>query len=171
MLREAAGMTQQEIGVQLGVSRNVVSNWERGVSQPDNDFLLPLCQIFHCSPTKFLNIDKHTYEWYLNTYKVNGGSIEEYAVANPDIMEMQLYLANEWDGNYPILKLMDYMYAMLDEEDRSHISYLLGMMFKARYEFADRSPLVDKAYKRLPEFVDEWHNLNAKAEEKRRLHG
>ncbi len=44
--RKKAGISQQDLGEMLGVTRNTVVNWEGGKYRPDIDLLLPLCDIF-----------------------------------------------------------------------------------------------------------------------------
>ena len=40
--RKAAGLSQESLGERLGVSRQAVSRWERGVGFPDINTLEPL---------------------------------------------------------------------------------------------------------------------------------
>jgi transcriptional regulator with XRE-family HTH domain len=49
-LREAAGMTQMDLAVQMGVTIATVSNWERGTSEPFARHLLKLARLFNVSP-------------------------------------------------------------------------------------------------------------------------
>ena len=46
-LREAAGMTQEELAAVLFVTRQTVSNYERGTSRPDLDMLLQIANALH----------------------------------------------------------------------------------------------------------------------------
>ncbi|WP_253904833.1 helix-turn-helix transcriptional regulator [Adlercreutzia sp. ZJ473] len=48
-LRAAHGMTQEQLAVLLGVSRQSVTKWESERAYPEMDKLLSLCQIFGCS--------------------------------------------------------------------------------------------------------------------------
>ena len=45
-LRKARGLSQEELAVQIGVSRQSVSKWEAGQSQPDLDKVLALSDFF-----------------------------------------------------------------------------------------------------------------------------
>lgn len=45
-LRDARNMTQEHLAMLLGVTRQAVSKWEGGVSTPDMDKLVRLCEIF-----------------------------------------------------------------------------------------------------------------------------
>ena len=47
--RKAAGLTQEKLGEKLGVSKNAVSKWERGLNLPDASIMQGLCAILGCS--------------------------------------------------------------------------------------------------------------------------
>jgi transcriptional regulator with XRE-family HTH domain len=46
VLRARAGLTQEALAERLGVSRQAVAKWEKGLSVPDPEKLLKLCAIF-----------------------------------------------------------------------------------------------------------------------------
>ncbi len=46
-LRTGAGLSQKELGDQLGISNRAVSKWEKGLSLPSIDNLMKLAEIFH----------------------------------------------------------------------------------------------------------------------------
>jgi len=48
-LREEKGMKQIELSQALQVSQGTLSNWERGVHNPDNEALGQLAKLFECS--------------------------------------------------------------------------------------------------------------------------
>ena len=48
-LREEKGLKQTELALMLEISQGTLSNWERGVHDPDNETLGRLAQIFDCS--------------------------------------------------------------------------------------------------------------------------
>lgn len=48
-LRHAKGFSQEELAAQLGVSRQAVSKWEKGLSSPDTENLLALAALFEVS--------------------------------------------------------------------------------------------------------------------------
>ena len=45
--REANGFTQDYISLQLNISRQAYSNYERGNRNPDIDLLIKLCNLYH----------------------------------------------------------------------------------------------------------------------------
>ena len=49
-LREAAGLTQLEVAVRLGVTITTVYNWERGAAEPSARNLLEIARLFNVSP-------------------------------------------------------------------------------------------------------------------------
>ena len=48
-LRATRNMTQEQLAMLLGVSRQSVTKWEAEKSYPEMDKLLKMCQIFECS--------------------------------------------------------------------------------------------------------------------------
>lgn len=48
-LREEKSLKQTELAQMLEISQGTLSNWERGVHDPDNETLGHLAQIFDCS--------------------------------------------------------------------------------------------------------------------------
>lgn len=45
-LRKSKGLTQEELAVQLGVVRQTISKWEKGLSVPDSQMLIELSERF-----------------------------------------------------------------------------------------------------------------------------
>ena len=48
-LRAAHKLTQEQLAVRLGVSRQSVAKWESGTTYPEMDKLIALCQLFECT--------------------------------------------------------------------------------------------------------------------------
>ena len=48
-VRKAAGLTQEQLGELVGVSRQAVSKWESGQAVPDALTITALCQKLHVS--------------------------------------------------------------------------------------------------------------------------
>ena len=53
-LRRAAGYSQQQLANLLYVNQTAVSQWERGITTPNNDTLLQLCEIFNTTTDNIL---------------------------------------------------------------------------------------------------------------------
>lgn len=47
--RKQAGLTQEQLGEALGVSRQAVSKWESGQANPDVTYVVKMCELFHLS--------------------------------------------------------------------------------------------------------------------------
>lgn len=53
-LRQAVGMTQQDVATRLGITRQAYSNYEAGLREPDYDTLCALAHLLHCSLSRLL---------------------------------------------------------------------------------------------------------------------
>lgn len=56
-LRKKAGLSQEELANQLGVSRQAVSKWESGSSYPEMDKLILMTKLFKCTLDDLVNDD------------------------------------------------------------------------------------------------------------------
>ena len=54
-MRKRKGLTQKELAEQLEISDKTVSKWECGKGMPENDFMLPLCDILQISANELLS--------------------------------------------------------------------------------------------------------------------
>lgn len=161
--RKAKGLTRKELAQSIGVSEAIIRNWENGTTSIPTEYLWSLCRVFRCSPTAFIYLDHKSFDWYTENFDLHNG-IEDFAVANPDLMDMVLWMVNEWDGNFGMLTLMAYYYCNLSKYERSHISYITGAMYSFKYRNIPKTPMQELAYKRLTEYFDEWYNLIGKNE-------
>lgn len=55
-LRKAAGLTQEKLGAQLGVSPQAVSKWENSECLPDLTLIPALCAVLHISADALLEV-------------------------------------------------------------------------------------------------------------------
>ena len=55
--RKKAGLSQEELALKLGVSRQAVSKWECGESSPDTDNLIALSKIYHVSLDELVGVE------------------------------------------------------------------------------------------------------------------
>lgn len=44
-------MTQSQVGKEMGVTKDTISNWERGKTSPTGNQLLKLCELYNVSPS------------------------------------------------------------------------------------------------------------------------
>ena len=49
LLRKQAGLSQEQLGDKMGVSRQAVSKWESGQVNPDLQYIMALCRLFEVS--------------------------------------------------------------------------------------------------------------------------
>lgn len=54
-LRKERGLSQEDLAVQITVSRQTVSRWEQGASLPDAENILQLCKLFGISADYLMN--------------------------------------------------------------------------------------------------------------------
>lgn len=60
--RKEKGLTQEQLSSKLGVSKNAVSKWERGICLMDLSLLKPLSQLLNISLSELLSGDKNINE-------------------------------------------------------------------------------------------------------------
>ena len=63
--REAAGLSQTEVGKLLGVTPQFISNWERGVSSVPLEFAKTVCLIYGMPKEKYVAKCVEFYGFYL----------------------------------------------------------------------------------------------------------
>lgn len=68
-LRKKKNLSQEDLANILNVSRQTISKWETGESNPDIDKIVPLCNFFEISTDEFLKGRDIVYERKLNKEK------------------------------------------------------------------------------------------------------
>ena len=53
-LRKEKGLSQEDVANIIGVSRQTISKWETGESNPDFDKILPLCDLYNISTDELI---------------------------------------------------------------------------------------------------------------------
>lgn len=71
VFRNRKGLSQDELSQKLGVSRQSISNWENGSSQPSIEFVKKLSEIYGVSVDDLLNVDKPIEDCYKKEEKVS----------------------------------------------------------------------------------------------------
>ena len=61
-IRKAEGLSQEEFGNKIGVSRQMVSKWEIGESSPRTDKINKICTTFGITPAEFISDDEENKE-------------------------------------------------------------------------------------------------------------
>lgn len=65
-LRESKGWIQRDLAFRMSVKSNTISNWEKGISRPNLDQLVQLCQVLSVTSDSLLGLDKTGMERTLN---------------------------------------------------------------------------------------------------------
>ena len=60
--RKSAGISQEKLADMLGVSRQAVSKWETGETQPEMANLMAICRILNITPNELLGYEKKAYK-------------------------------------------------------------------------------------------------------------
>lgn len=70
-LRKEKGLTQEQLGEQLGVTNKTISRWETGLYLPPADALLAMSEMFGVSINEILNGNRLTEEEYKRAAEEN----------------------------------------------------------------------------------------------------
>jgi len=60
-LREARGLSQEQLAQAIGTTNQTISNYETGTTEPDIDAITKLCQFFNVTAGYLLNIEKYNF--------------------------------------------------------------------------------------------------------------
>ena len=104
--RKAAGLSQEALGEELGVSRQAVSKWENGKSYPDIHSLLLLSALFDVSLDQLIKGDLETMKQEVNAADVKA--------MNRDAIIFSILLAATIILPVPLLKWFD-LYGLIPE--------------------------------------------------------
>ena len=67
-IRDASGMTQEELAEKMFITRQTISNWENGKSQPDVETLSKLSELFSVEVTELIYGKKGSYVNFQKKY-------------------------------------------------------------------------------------------------------
>ena len=84
-LRKQKGYSQQELADKINVTKQTISQYERGVREPDYDNLLALCDIFNVSAGYLLGKEDVTMR-FLNTDELQ--MVESGYYLNPETAQI-----------------------------------------------------------------------------------
>lgn len=89
--RTFRGIKQQELADQLGKSKSVISNWERGENSPDVEICAQLCKILKVTPNELFGWDTNPeYERWLEEQK---SIMEHIEKMTKEKQELELQIA------------------------------------------------------------------------------
>lgn len=83
-MRKSQGLTQKELGEQLGLSDKAVSKWECGKGLPDNSIMLNLCEILNISVNELLSGERLSSSDYNRKAEENMMSLIQETKDNKD---------------------------------------------------------------------------------------
>ena len=89
-LRKDKNLTQEALANKLGITKNAISKWERGLSMMDMSLLIPVCDLLDVSITELLNgeriesskIKEQTDNAIKNTIKYSNEKIRKNRIKN-----------------------------------------------------------------------------------------
>ena len=62
-LRKEKGLSQEQLALEIGVSRQSISKWERGVSQPELSNIDKICEVLEITPNELMGyIDERSHK-------------------------------------------------------------------------------------------------------------
>ena len=77
-LRQAKGLTQEELAKRIGVTKQTISNWENGNITPALDVLITLVEFFHTTPNGMLG--------YQNPFTIDVSGLSEQEIAHIEMI-------------------------------------------------------------------------------------
>lgn len=162
ILRESRGITQTQLANLIGISRDMLSNWETGRSKIHADYIRPISKALNYSADYILNYEYETEESYKKRFdKING--LINWAIRDEDNADMVSFLSNEFSGNFDGVVLMSYIYSKLPSNMRKHISAMIIYTFRSAY-YENRTTNIDSAeFEAIDKkYISLWHELDRK---------
>ena len=130
-LRRKNGITQEQLALQLGVSRQTVSKWESGQT-PELAKLLELSELFSCKLDDFLKQDLSIQTSPVRILRVKGFSMARYVMISPHAQADLLAYFQNWAKNCGLRRApyISWSYPYLSSEQKLRLG-LTG--FEAAY--------------------------------------
>jgi len=102
-LRKTKNLSQETLADVLGVSRQTVSKWETGESNPDFDKIVPLCDFFNISTDELLKGEKFYLEKNIEKEKTKNKALTiSLCIAIFVVMMILVITIDEVGGNDPL---------------------------------------------------------------------
>lgn len=80
------GLTQQEFASRIHKAQNTVANWEKGISSPDVDIVLDICNVLEITPNELYGWDKcKELEDYLSEQQKNMEEMQQLIQQRNDL--------------------------------------------------------------------------------------
>lgn len=78
-LRIKAGLTQEELGGRIGVTRATIINWEKGASHPDAKEMSQMAEVFKVKPEEFQSEEPNWRDKYVDLLEKYNHCLERLA--------------------------------------------------------------------------------------------
>lgn len=105
-LRKQRGLTQLELSNLIGVGKQTISQYERGVRRPDFDTLTLLCDCFNVSADYLLGVSDVT----MRFVDSNGlARLDSPSLTSDESNLLSNYRSLNQDGRQEVLNHMDYL--------------------------------------------------------------
>lgn len=102
-LRKKKNMSQEDLAGILNVSRQTISKWETGESNPDFDKIVPLCDFFHITTDELLKGSNELTEKLESTNKKNTALTFSLCILIFWVMAILLIVLDEYKVNDSIM--------------------------------------------------------------------
>lgn len=80
------GFTQQEFANQIHKAQNTIANWEKGISSPDVDIVIDICNVLDITPNELYGWDKcEELEEYLSEQQKNMEEMQQLIQQRNDL--------------------------------------------------------------------------------------
>ncbi|HFK1531040.1 TPA: helix-turn-helix domain-containing protein [Bacillus cereus] len=94
-LRKERNLTQKELGDEIGVSAQVISNWERGYTSPTPEDIVELAKAFNASTDEVITgHDRETINEYLMNSMEISGHLQVFMETHGEKMVAQIFNNN-----------------------------------------------------------------------------
>jgi transcriptional regulator with XRE-family HTH domain len=109
-LRKKNNLSQEELALKIGISRQAVSKWERAEASPDTDNLISLSKIYNVSLDDLLKSEDEVYEYVIEEEVSNGSKPVEYQYESKE-MPIEIVCEDRSNG-----------YRVVEEQEAEHYS-------------------------------------------------
>lgn len=123
--RKSLGFTQKQLGESVNLSDKAVSKWERGISMPDHEVVVSICQVLHITVNEFLAGEDILLEEYSDKAEENMISLIE---DNKQVKRSMRWIVTSIGFGIGFICLFVAVYAMLlNIKSLSQIAFLIDL--------------------------------------------
>ncbi len=127
-LRDKAEISQEKLAEKLNVTRQSVQKWESGKAIPSVDILIKLSKLFGVSlDSLILDVDQRKTGSYVNDYKINFNSINEWKLYSK---KLDLEYIESTEEGKDIEKYKDLLFSIYKLEDSQEKEDMADALFR-----------------------------------------